>query len=118
MHVSARSLLWALPFAVLCAGCQRDAGKANTPAPAAQAAVVDAARLTAADSDTSNWLTVGRTYSEQRFSPVDKINTETVRQLGLAWYLDLDTSRGQEATPLVVDGVMYSTSAWSKVQAI
>ena len=60
----------------------------------------------------------GRTYSEQRFSPLDKINAQTVGQLGLAWSLDLDTHRGQEATPLIIDGVMYSTSAWSKVQAI
>ena len=44
--------------------------------------------------------------------------SRTSTSLGLAWYLDLDTNRGQEATPLVVDGVMYSTSAWSKVQAI
>jgi quinohemoprotein ethanol dehydrogenase len=84
----------------------------------AEPAVVDAARLINADQDTANWLTVGRTYSEQRFSPLDKINAQTVKQLGLAWSLDLDTARGQEATPLVVDGVMYSTSAWSKVQAI
>jgi quinohemoprotein ethanol dehydrogenase len=81
-------------------------------------AVVDAARLVNADQDTGNWLTVGRTYSEQRYSPLDKINTESVKQLSLAWSLDLDTARGQEATPLVVDGVMYSSSAWSKVQAI
>jgi len=84
----------------------------------AEPTVVDEARLVSADSDAANWLTHGRTYSEQRFSPLDKINTDTVKQLGLAWYLDLDTSRGQEATPLVIDGVMYSTSAWSKVQAI
>ncbi|HTE42243.1 MAG TPA: PQQ-dependent dehydrogenase, methanol/ethanol family [Steroidobacteraceae bacterium] len=104
--------------ALLCltiAACQKN--EAPAPAPAAPAPV-DATRLSHADADTANWLTAGRTYDEQRFSPLDKINTETVKQLGLAWYLDLDTSRGQEATPLVVDGVMYSTSAWSKVQAI
>jgi alcohol dehydrogenase (cytochrome c)/quinohemoprotein ethanol dehydrogenase len=101
----------------LCAACQRN-DQGATAETAAQPPPVDAARLIAADKDASNWLTVGRTYSEQRFSPLDKINTETIKQLGLAWYLDLDTSRGQEATPLVIDGVMYSTSAWSKVQAI
>ena len=57
----------------------------------------------------------GRTYDEQRFSPLKQINADNVGTLGLAWSLDLDTNRGQEATPLVVDGVMYSTSAWSKV---
>jgi quinohemoprotein ethanol dehydrogenase len=92
----------------------------STPQPQASAAslAVNAARLTNADQDSSNWLTVGRTYSEQRFSPLDKINASNVKNLGLAWSLDLDTHRGQEATPLVVDGVMYSSSAWSKVQAI
>ncbi|MBL8270626.1 PQQ-dependent dehydrogenase, methanol/ethanol family [Steroidobacter sp.] len=79
---------------------------------------MDAARIVHADEDAGNWLTHGRTYSEQRFSPLTGISTANVGQLGLAWSLDLDTTRGQEATPLVIDGVMYSTSAWSKVQAI
>ncbi|MEM7570969.1 MAG: PQQ-binding-like beta-propeller repeat protein, partial [Pseudomonadota bacterium] len=64
-----------------------------------------------------DWLYHGRTRSEQRFSPLTQINTETVSNLKLAWYADLDTTRGQEATPIVVDGVMYMTSAWSKVHA-
>ncbi len=81
-------------------------------------AVVSEERLLEADSDASNWLTHGRTYSEQRFSPLDQINADNVSGLRLAWYYDLDTNRGQEATPLVVDGVMYTTSAWSKVFAM
>jgi PQQ-dependent dehydrogenase (methanol/ethanol family) len=93
----------------------------NTTTPRAEAArpaQVDSARILAADSEPGNWLSYGRTYSEQRFSPLAKINQSNIRNLGLAWFLDLDTHRGQEATPLVIDGVMYSTSAWSKVQAI
>jgi PQQ-dependent dehydrogenase (methanol/ethanol family) len=85
---------------------------------AAPAAPVDATRLGAAASDGDNWLTHGRTYDEQRFSPLKKITAKNVGSLALAWALDLDTQRGQEATPLEVDGVLYSTSAWSKVQAI
>ncbi|HEX3594380.1 MAG TPA: PQQ-binding-like beta-propeller repeat protein, partial [Polyangiaceae bacterium] len=81
-------------------------------------AAVDAARLTAASGDVANWLTHGRTYDEQRYSPLSQITNANVKDLSLAWYLDLDTDRGQEATPLVIDGVMYSTSAWSKVQAV
>jgi glucose dehydrogenase len=81
--------------------------------------VVDAARLSAADTDTSNWLTYGRTYDEQRFSPLKQITNRNVGQLKLAWHYDLDAAhRGQESTPLVVDGVMYVTSAWSKVFAL
>ena len=75
-------------------------------------------RIVNADQDPANWVSHGRTYSEQRFSPLTTINAGNVQQLGLAWSLDLDTNRGQEATPLIIDGVIYSTSAWSKVQAI
>ena len=79
---------------------------------------VDGARIIAADDDPGNWMTHGRTYSEQRFSPLNKINVENVSGLGLAWYYNLDTDRGQEATPIVVDGVMYVSTAWSKVKAL
>ena len=79
---------------------------------------VDAERIIDADSEPGNWLAHGRTFDEQRHSPLDQINVDTVSDLELAWYVDLDTNRGQEATPIVVDGVLYSTSAWSKVQAV
>lgn len=78
---------------------------------------IDAKRLTAAASDTENWLSYGRTYDEQRFSPLDTVNRDTVGKLGLAWFADLDTARGQEATPIVIDGKIYITTAWSKVKA-
>ncbi|HEU4386310.1 MAG TPA: PQQ-dependent dehydrogenase, methanol/ethanol family [Blastocatellia bacterium] len=83
-----------------------------------KSANVDAARLAAADRDPGNWMTHGRTYSEQRFSPLKEINDRNVGSLGLAYYFDLDTDRGQEATPIVVDSVMYFSTAWSKVFAI
>lgn len=78
---------------------------------------VTADMLVGADADHANWITHGRTYDEQRFSPLDAVNTETVGDLGLAWYADMDTARGQEATPLVLDGKLYLTTAWSKVKA-
>ena len=82
-------------------------------------AAVDAARLVAADAEPGNWMSPGRTYDEQHFSPLQKINAGNVKQLGLAWSYDLNTAhRGQESTPLVIDGVMYVTSAWSKVFAL
>jgi alcohol dehydrogenase (cytochrome c)/quinohemoprotein ethanol dehydrogenase len=76
------------------------------------------AHIVNADAQPSNWLTHGRTYSEQRFSPLKQINDHNVAGLSLAWYFDLHTARGQEATPLVVDGVLYFTSAWSKAFAV
>ncbi len=48
-----------------------------------QAAGVDQARLLAADADTGNWMTYGRTFSEQRYVPLDQINADTVSKLGL-----------------------------------
>jgi quinohemoprotein ethanol dehydrogenase len=77
---------------------------------------VDGARIAAADNN-AEWVSYGKGYSEQRFSPLDKVNTGNVGQLGLAWYAQFDTDRGQEATPLMVDGVLYTTTAWSKVYA-
>ena len=79
---------------------------------------VDDAVLRTADADTANWLTHGRTYQEQRHSPLRQINDTSVAGLGLAWSVDLQTLHGVEATPVVKDGVMYVTSAWSVVYAV
>ncbi|MDB5424919.1 MAG: glucose dehydrogenase [Phenylobacterium sp.] len=97
----------ALALAATLAACQK---------PAAKAGNVDGARIAAADAN-SEWVSYGKGYSEQRFSPLDKVSTANVGKLGLAWYAQFDTDRGQEATPLMVDGVLYTTTAWSKVYA-
>ena len=70
-----------------------------------------------AASPKEQWLSYGRDYNEQRYSPLEKINDTNVASLGLAWYADLDTQRPQEATPLVHDGVLYISTAWSMVKA-
>ncbi len=80
-------------------------------------AAVDDAMLLAGSPDGANWLSYGRTYDEQRFSPLTQVSDSNVGQLGLEWSSDLDTARGQEATPIVVDGVMYVSTAWSMVKA-
>ncbi|MEY4760850.1 MAG: hypothetical protein RLZZ200_706 [Pseudomonadota bacterium] len=74
-------------------------------------------RLRQADAEPGSWLAVGRTQDEQRFSPLTQITPANVSKLGLAWFADFDTNRGQEASPLVIDGVLYVTTAWSKVYA-
>jgi quinohemoprotein ethanol dehydrogenase len=65
----------------------------------------------------TDWAKHGYGDDEQRFSPLAQIDKTNISDLDLEWYHDLDTRRGQEATPIVVDGIMYTTSAWSKVQA-
>ena len=84
---------------------------------AAAVLAAEAAYSAPANTDTTQWASVGRTYDEQRFSPLEQINTESVKRLGLAWFADFDTNRGQEATPLAIDGALYVSTAWSKVKA-
>lgn len=79
---------------------------------------VDGARIQAADREPGNWMSHGRTYDEQRHSPLAKIHDGNVGALGLAWTHRLDVDRGVEATPIVVDGVMYTTGAFSIVYAL
>jgi quinohemoprotein ethanol dehydrogenase len=81
-------------------------------------AAVDAARLLKADQEPQNWLEIGGATGEQRFSPLHRIDDSNVDQLGLAWYLDTETDRGLEATPIVIDGVMYATGSWDVVMAV
>jgi quinohemoprotein ethanol dehydrogenase len=101
------SLLAALLLCA-CTTDQRDSVAAN----------VTTDRIVAADNEPQNWLSHGRTYDEQRFSPLATINDGNIGQLKLAWYLDLGTDRGLEATPIVVNGVMYVSGAWNIVHAI
>ena len=82
------------------------------------AATVDGARIMAADSEPQNWLAHGRTYDEQRYSPLAKINDANVGDLGLAWSYATGTTRGLQASPIVVDGTMYTTGVWSVVYAL
>jgi quinohemoprotein ethanol dehydrogenase len=91
--------------------------KARTPA-SRGARLIDDAALRNADARPGDWITHGRNYSETRFSPLDRINAANVKDLGLAWSFDTDTTRGLEATPIVVDGVMYTTGTWSVVFAL
>lgn len=59
---------------------------------------VDSQRLIAADKEPGNWMSTGRTYDEQRYSPLKRISDQNVGQLGLAWSYKLDLDRGVEAT--------------------
>ncbi len=68
-------------------------------------------------NDSQEWLSHGRTYDEQRFSELNQITSKNIDRLGIQWFADLDSNRGHEATPIVSDGVMFTTGAWSVVYA-
>jgi quinohemoprotein ethanol dehydrogenase len=100
------------------AGCQRsEAPVATTPAVLESPANVNAERLLAASNGSTQWLTYGGNYEETRFSPLKQIDTSNVGTLGLEWFADYDTNLQQTGTPLYIDGVIYVSTAWSKVYA-
>jgi PQQ-dependent dehydrogenase (methanol/ethanol family) len=84
---------------------------------AGAAARVTAERLTKAEKEPAQWMTYGGTYSEQRFSPLKKIDSGNVGSLGLRWYADYETNQNQHGSPLYIDGVIYVSTARNVVHA-
>ena len=83
-------------------------------------------RLLNADADPGNWLTHHKDYSGQRFSPLNQINKDSVKNLHVAWTLQLGgiegggiwSHGGLEGTPIVENGMMYVTDGWGTVYKI
>ncbi len=88
-------------------GCSKDTPSPNEPA-------VESTSPPQADVE---WGKHGLNDSENRFSELTHINADNVSTLGLAWYFDYPTHRGMEATPLVIDGTIYTSGSWSMVYA-
>src|SRR5690349_14578228 len=84
----------------------------------AATSAVDGAMIRANTAMSNDWPTIGLDYAETRFSKLHDITADNVKKLGLVWSYPLESSRGVEATPLVVDGIMYVTASWSVVHAI
>jgi alcohol dehydrogenase (cytochrome c)/quinohemoprotein ethanol dehydrogenase len=114
VRMSVMRLLAAAAVSCVLLGCSRTSTVAAT---AAAGAVTDE-RLRNAASEPGQWLTYGGTQDEQRFSRLTAIDKDNVAQLGLAWFADYDTNLQQEGSPLYVDGVLYVSTAWSKVYAL
>ncbi len=93
-------------------------GQAGAGIVAPSVALIDDERINNAASEPGNWLAYGRDYYEQRFSPLKAINKDSVGDLGLAWSMDLNTNYAVEATPIMVDGTLFFSSAFSKVFAV
>ena len=100
-----RPLGW-VAFLVAVGGCGQSTGQA-------------AAHGTAAtDQGAGQWSTHGRDAGLTYFSPLSDIDTSNVHRLGFAWEYRLATNRGLEATPIVVNGVMYTSGPWGLVYAL
>ena len=83
------------------------------------AADVDSDRLERAHEEPSNWLTYYGTYASWRYSELDQIDRSNVSDLRPVWAFESGfTDGGMQSTPLVVDGVMYVSTAWNHVFAL
>ncbi|NKB35630.1 MAG: PQQ-binding-like beta-propeller repeat protein [Gammaproteobacteria bacterium] len=124
MNLSAYKYFASVTFLLLAACSEStppesaESNPAKIPVLKATVADVDDQRIINHASEEGNWLAYGLGYHERRFSPLKDINRDSISELGLAWHLDMGTNRAQEATPLVIDGIMYVSSAWSRVFAI
>ncbi len=104
-----------LAIAALLAAC----APKTPPAPAAPpAGQVTAERLKAADTEPGSWLASGRDAGKTHYSPLQTINRDSAARLGFAWEFQTGTNRGMQATPLVVDGVMYTSGVAGRVYAL
>lgn len=79
---------------------------------------IDSAAIKANTATSNDWPTYGLDYAETRFSKLNQINADNVAKLKPEWTYSLESERGVEATPLVIDGIMYVTGPWSVVHAI
>ena len=105
--------LWLIALAAGLIACRQPALPVNSGP-----ADVDEARLKAADQQPQQWLSDGRDTDKSFFSPLDQIDRQSAPRLGLAWEYDTGTTRGLEATPIVVDGVMYASGVAGRVYAL
>src|SRR3954454_15344005 len=102
----------------LCGASAQTPAKGSPDHVKAVTSAVDGAAIRANTAMSNDWPTIGLDSAETRFSKLHDINADNVKKLGLVWSYPLESSRGVEATPLVVDGIMYVTASWSVVHAI
>ena len=81
-------------------------------------AQVSSGRLLKAEDDPENWLTYSGSYKSQRHSKLDQIQRENVKDLQLKWVFQAKSLEKFQATPLVVDGVMYVTAPPNNIFAL
>jgi quinohemoprotein ethanol dehydrogenase len=101
---------------LLCGCHQQPAGLVSVSA--AAAGRLDAQRLAGAASEPDQWFTPGRDAQGTYYSPLADINAGNVARLGYAWSYSLGTHRGLEATPVVIDGMMYAVGNWGRVYVL
>lgn len=80
------------------------------PLPAGANVNISDSMMQSAESDDNNWLLHGRTYDNQRYSPLKQITAENVSSLTPVALVQTGMTASFESTPIVVNGVMYFTT--------
>ena len=112
-------LLWLIVSPMLRTAPQDEPAPTVAPEEPTPSGWVDEARIAnATEAEPGSWLAHGQTYEELRFPSLTQINRDTVQDLGVAWFKNLDNRHRAQSTPLVIDGVMYFTDAWSVAYAV
>ncbi len=118
MKTSARtvaSAALAIAMTMALGGCKPATPVATAPVPTGK---VDAARLANVAAEPGEWLASGRDAGSTHFSPLTTIDRNSVARVGFAWEYRTGTNRGMQATPLVIDGVMYTSGVAGRVYAL
>ncbi len=105
-------------FALIVAAAATLAACNRGPEPLEATGSIDAERLANINAEPGQWLTTGRDAGKTHYSPLETIDRETVSRLGFAWEYRTGTNRGMQATPIVVDGVMYTSGVAGRVYAL
>jgi alcohol dehydrogenase (cytochrome c) len=120
-----RALLFTILAATVLYAQQRGApapktenGVTTAPATALAPPNVSFERILKADAEPQNWLTYSGTLMSQRYSKLTQITAANVSDLQLKWVVQLKPLDKHEATPLVVDGIMYSIQNTNTVLAL
>ena len=100
------------------AGCGKAPDGAAAKAGPVPTGKLDQARLLAVAAEPGAWLTSGRDFGKTHYSPLDSINQQNVGKLGFAWQYETGTARGMQATPVVIDGVMYTSGVAGRAYAL
>ena len=81
-------------------------------------ALISACATTPPNTQQADWPSYGRDFSNQRFSPLTQINRDNVAKLSPAWSFNSGVTATFQATPIVVDGVMYLSLPFNHVAAL
>ncbi|MEP7353965.1 MAG: PQQ-binding-like beta-propeller repeat protein, partial [Acidobacteriota bacterium] len=103
---------------LIAAACCTTALIVGYPAEKPKFGAINRERLLRADKEPGEWLTTGRDFGHTHHSALTDINQQTASRVGFAWEYQTGTTRGMEATPIVVDGVMYTSGPTGRVYAL